>query len=116
MLNAGMNLQLALGFQGITALVWLICAFTAFASYRAFALRRDLIWTLAFLLMVLVAGSRALQTLRWGNSIGSGAMGDSTAELFERLWTYSMNVSAFEMVAAFLVFYAFRAKRHVEFD
>ncbi len=116
MLNAGLILQLSLAFHVITTLVWLICAFSAYGSYRAFELRRDLIWTLGFLLLVLVSGSRSLQTLRWGNSIGTGGLGDTTAELFERLWSFSMNVAAFEMVAAFLVFYAFRAKRPGAFD
>lgn len=116
MLDAGLNLQLALGFHTISAIVWLVCALSAYGSYRAFALRRDLIWTLGFLLLVLVAGSRSLQTLRVGNSLGTGGFGDSTAELFDRLWAYNMNVAAFEMVAAFLVFYAFRAKRPVAID
>ena len=116
MLDAGLNMQLVLGFNILTAVVWLICAFSAYSSYRAFELRRDLIWTLGFLLLVLVSGSRALQALRWGNSLGSGALGDSTVEILDRLWTYNLNLSAFEMVAAFMVFYAFRAKRPISID
>jgi len=111
-MDTGTTLYLLLGFLAIAGTVWLLCAAFAWSTYRTFRQRADLYWLAAFGLLALGSLSRALQAFRWLPE-NAEVIGEA-AELANRLWSYQMRVGAFDMLAAFLVFYAFRARRELD--
>ena len=93
---------------GLTALVWIGAALVAFSGYRAFKLRIDLGWTLAFLLLAFVRGGEAYAAYQTGQELA--AMGVSEATATEISLGYRVGLAALEIIAAFAIFYLFRSR------
>lgn len=96
---------------GVMAVAWLFNGLSAFASWRTFRVRADLIWLVAFLLLGLVAGVRALEAYRWHNLVLADALSDAFVTLLGDVAIGSLRTTALEMVAAIATMFAFRARR-----
>jgi hypothetical protein len=96
---------------GLTALVWAGCALTALSGYRAFRLRADLGWFLAFLLLAFIRVGEAYVAYITLDELRTMAVVEATAT--ELSLGFRVGFAALEIIAAFAVFILFssRSKR-----
>lgn len=99
------------GVLAVTTVAWLLNALSAFASWRTFRVRADLIWLVAFLLLAMVAGSRGLEAFRWRDQVLSGVLSDTFKNLLGDVAVGGLRFAALEMVGAIATLFAFRARR-----
>ena len=97
------------GFLALTAVGWLGPAVAAFAAYRGFKQRLDLYWSLAFLVLVAANAGEALITYRLSQEVTAIGVREST--ILQTDAFYGVRLAALEMVAAFAIFYLFRARQ-----
>lgn len=72
------------GLAGLAGLAWLLALLVAVPRYRAFRQRADLWWALAFALMLVAAGARALEAWGWRSAAAApGAASLTFAVAFE---------------------------------
>lgn len=102
------QVYLLMGVYALTALIWVGCALTAFAGYRAFKLRVDLGWTAAFLLLAFVRAVEAYAAYVTLDELQFMGVAEATAT--ELTLGYRISLSALEIIAAFAVFFLFRAR------
>lgn len=101
--------QALAGFQALTAVIWAVCALTAFSGYRTYRRRLDLGWAVAFCLLALTQALDAYAS--YGVAREFHVLTAGQAGLLELSMYYHLRSAAFAMVAAFVMLYAFR-QRH----
>jgi hypothetical protein len=93
----------------LTAIAWLGCALSAYATYRAFRLTVDLGWLAAYLLLAFVAVGNAFVANQWRGRIAF--MPPTSQEASQFLSYYWLRLAPFGLIAAFLVFALLRVRR-----
>lgn len=92
----------------LTAIVWLGCALTALAGYRAFRLKVDLGWFFAFLLLAFVRAGEAYVAYITLDELRTMGLIEATAT--ELSIGFRVSFAALEIIAAFAVFILFRSR------
>jgi len=109
MAEPGSQYTLLSAILAIVALVWGVLALSAFANYRAFKLRTDLYWVVAFLLLTCARiGDAYVASHLAGLVAVMPAQARSAAEFSG---FYGLRLAGLELAATFLVFYLFRLRR-----
>jgi len=95
----------------VTGIAWVLNGLSAFSSWRTFRVRADLGWLIAFLILAMVAGSRALEAYRWLGQVQADVLAPSFVELLGDVAIGTLRFAAFEMAAALTTLFAFNARR-----
>jgi hypothetical protein len=91
----------------VRSLVWLVCALSALAAFRAYGQRLDLGWLAAFALLSLAAAGHASAAAEQSTAVASAG---PTPQL-QFAVTSATRMAAFELVAAVVALLVFRRPR-----
>jgi hypothetical protein len=101
--------------NGLIAVLWLVCALTAFTAWRTFKQSADLRWLFGYLLLTLYAVGEATAAWQWQRAYAADNLSAAVTEAASAAGTYDLRFTALHLVAVFVVLFAFRARR-VKFD
>jgi len=103
------TLNVLIGLFVLAAVVWGLCALSAFANYNAFKQRQDLAWVGTFALFALVRLGYAWESYGWRE--GMPMLSREMVNTLGDAVFFRLRFAAIEAVAVFLLFYLYRKRR-----